>query len=234
MLFVMLFFFDAVCPLCWWLSVHGLWLEECLVMLVVCSVLFSKGHALKVCHVSLSSSSLLVWFRVFCFSFLFVSLYAWLLWSCPFLMFCSATQHHGRIFLLLLVLWQKLSMSDNSDIDPLFWVDEVSGDIVIAGHYRSCCCWKSQNVCGFNWCSKSSIFSLFLTSLGQPPIFYFVVCCSVVWIWNLSGHLSILFSLTSIAEILKYSWKYIFSLALACHHHLDQVISFTTEWKWFM
>ncbi len=54
-------------------SVHGLWLEECLVMLVVCSVLFSKGHALKVCHVSLSSSSLLVWcFSVFHF---FLSLF---------------------------------------------------------------------------------------------------------------------------------------------------------------
>jgi len=42
-------------------------------MLVVCSVLFSKGHAPKVCHVSLSSSSLLVWcFTVFHF---FLSLF---------------------------------------------------------------------------------------------------------------------------------------------------------------
>jgi hypothetical protein len=42
-------------------------------MLVVCSVLFSKGHALKVCHVSLSSSTLLVWcFSVFHF---FLSLF---------------------------------------------------------------------------------------------------------------------------------------------------------------
>jgi len=163
----------------------------------------------------------LLFFISFCLSFYLASLvmsifYVWL--SYP-----TSWQNLP----ILLVLWPKLSMSDNSDIDPLLWVDEVSGDIVIAGHYCSSCCWKSQNVSGFNWCSNSSnLFSVFKV-FGSTPFFSFVVCCSVVWIWNcrvISQFYSVWLQLqkfSNIHENIFLAWLWHVTITLVKSSHLQ-------------
>jgi hypothetical protein len=74
-------------------------------------------------------------------------------------MFLWATQLHGRV--LLLVLWQKFITL----VNVWHWPPSIAGnwwnavwDVRIAGHYHTFCCWSSQNMCDFCFCSNCTCF----------------------------------------------------------------------------
>jgi hypothetical protein len=92
-----------------------------------------------------------------------------------FLMFCWASQHQDRVFLLLLVFWQKLSLLVNV-FHLLQGVDQISGHVVVVCHYCMCCCWSSLNICVTCYCSYHLGFFCF-TRVGV------LLSCLLIYYW---------------------------------------------------
>lgn len=149
--------------------------------------------------------SCLLFFGFFLSCPLLLPFFAFFLWSSFFLgflifsfslRFCQASQHHGRVFLSPLVLWEKLSMLVKFD----FRLHPSPGEW---GYYGRCSIVYMLEVpehgCDYQCCSNHSIFFwVFSLSLRVAFLLFHVCYLIAVMFSYLKISLNIIWAISSI------------------------------------